>query len=87
MHHQKNIIGVSPLAQSYKDQCKKHRSIYNFYLGDESNSSEQSMNYLEMNTQKLTDNYLQKINHKNKLHFKIQQNNENYRRVEKNINE
>ena len=52
--------------------AKKNRSMNKFYGEEAINISEESMNYFEINTQKITDNYLQKINHKNKLHFKIQ---------------
>lgn len=82
---------TSPLAQSCK-QVKKisktPRMIQQIIEDKITNSNTQeSIHHFQMSTKKLTDNYLQKINHKNKINFKIKKNNEDYRKVEKNVNE
>ena len=57
-------------------------------MGEDSNSNTQeSMNYFPSSSKQLTDYYLQKINHKNEVHFKIRRNNEDYRKVERNVND
>lgn len=83
---------VSPLAQSYKQVKRSGHSPYQILcMGEDPEMSRnantqgtrEAVNYFQTSTQRITDYYVSKINHKNELHFKVRRSNQDYKKAEK----